>query len=232
MVDEASLESMDCSDPPQYGGVTAGPPAAVSAASTSPSRAMRRGRAIRAGALFAGGMGLLAWAATRGRGAARKPRVGSILGGVLVGVAATQALDWLSIALYEGEDEETREIEDAARGHHHAYEVAMDRLAQKLGLTLSDEALRRWAWRVHKAFGVMGGMGYAAMRKQAPAVAAGAGTAFGAAFFLLVDELLVPGFGLTPGPESFPWKTHARGAVSHLAYGVAAELTARALERK
>ena len=231
MVDEASLESMDCSDPPAYGGFTTAPPALEPTVRALPSREARRGRALRAGALFAAGMGLLAWAATRGRGRTRSRRGASLLQGVLVGVAATQALDWLSIALYESEDDETRVTEDTARGHRHAYEVAMDRMARGLGLALSEDELRRWAWRFHKVFGVAGGIGYVALRKRSRAVSACVGTLFGSAFFLVVDELLVPATGLTPGPRAFPWKTHARGAASHVAYGVAAELAARALER-
>jgi hypothetical protein len=62
-------------------------------------------------------------------------------------------------------------------------------------------------------------------------VGAAGGLWFGSAFFVLVDELLVPVLGLTPGPRAFPLRTHLRGAVSHLAFGVAAESTARVLER-
>ena len=35
----------------------------------------------------------------------------------------------------------------------------------------------------------------------------------------------------TPGPRAFSWKVHARGAASHLAYGVAAEVAARIIDR-
>ena len=62
-----------------------------------------------------------------------------------------------------------------------------------------------------------------------PAARGGRGLVFGTAFFALVDELLVPALRLTPGPRAFSWRVHARGAASHLAYGVAAESAARLL---
>ena len=44
-----------------------------------------------------------------------------------------------------------------------------------------------------------------------------------AAFFLPVDGLLMPATDLTPGPRAFDLKVHGRGAVAHVAWGVAAE---------
>jgi hypothetical protein len=62
-------------------------------------------------------------------------------------------------------------------------------------------------------------------------VRAGRGLAFGAAFFLIVDELLTLLLKLSPGPRAFSWKVHARGAASHAAYGLAAEAAARLVQR-
>jgi hypothetical protein len=154
----------------------------------------------------------------------------SFVRGCVVGVVATQALDWLSIVLYHGENRATRRAEDRARGHLHAYERALQRIVRRAGVELPRPELRRWGWRFHKIFGALGGVGYLLARRRDPRIGYGAGLAFGAAFFLVVDEVLVPGLGLTPGPRAFSWKVHARGAVSHLAYGVAAETVARLLD--
>lgn len=153
-----------------------------------------------------------------------------LLGGVLVGLCATQALDWLSIYLYEREDPMTRADEDATRGHLHAYEVAILRMTRAAGMTLDRQQVQTWGWRFHKAFGILGGLGYLALRRRYPKIGSGFGLLFGGAFFLLADEVMVPAFGLTPGPRSFSWKVHARGAASHVAYGVAAEAAARAVD--
>ncbi len=150
--------------------------------------------------------------------------------GLVVGLCATQALDWLSIALYRAESRKTRAKENAARGNRHAYERAIEMTADRLGLRLSDRQIGTWGWRFHKVFGLAGGPAYLALRRRFPSVRWGCGLAFGAAFFLVVDELLVPLARLTPGPRAFSWKVHARGAAAHLAYGVAAEATARLLD--
>jgi len=154
-----------------------------------------------------------------------------ILRGVLVGVAATQALDALSIAIYDRESFWLRLRENGARGFKHAYERAVDNFARALGRRLTRREMQKWGWRFHKAFGITGGILFEAARRRRPGVGLGAGLAFGAAFFLLVDEILMPLTKLTPGPRAFSWKVHARGAAAHIAYGVAAELTERTLDR-
>jgi hypothetical protein len=151
--------------------------------------------------------------------------------GAVVGWAATQALDWLSTYLYEREDPRERAAEDSARGGLAAYERAVDQLTRRLGKPLDRQELAKWGWRFHKSFGIGMGIGYVALRRRYPRVGTGFGLAFGAAFFLLVDEIMMPLVGWTPGPRAFSWKVHARGAVSHVAYGVAAEAAARAVER-
>jgi hypothetical protein len=37
-----------------------------------------------------------------------------------------------------------------------------------------------------------------------------------------MDETLTPALGLTPGPDAFPWQTHARGLAGHLVFGTVA----------
>jgi putative membrane protein len=155
-----------------------------------------------------------------------------VLRGLVVGLCATQALDWLSIALYQAESASTREKENAVRGHRHAYERAIELTAARFGRRLTDRQIRQWGWRFHKVFGVLGGPVYLALRRKLPRLRWGNGLAFGAAFFLVADELLVPLARLTPGPGAFSWKVHARGAAAHLAYGVAAETTARLFEAR
>jgi hypothetical protein len=155
----------------------------------------------------------------------------SLAGGLVTGVCATQALDWVSILLYEGQRRRTRRAEDRARRHRHAYEVAVAALARRLRLAPNRKQVARWGWRFHKAFGLLGGPAYLLLRRTFPRLSRGGGLVFGTLFFLVVDELLVPALRLSPGPRAFSWKVHARGALSHLAYGVAAETTARTLAR-
>ncbi|MCA1673436.1 MAG: DUF1440 domain-containing protein, partial [Actinobacteria bacterium] len=57
------------------------------------------------------------------------------------------------------------------------------------------------------------------------------GLAFGTGFSLLVDELMNPLLGLTPGPRAFPWQAHARGLGGHLAFGATTELVLEGFDR-
>src|ERR1700710_2463043 len=131
--------------------------------------------------------------------------------------------------MYEKESPFLRIRENSTRGFKHAYERAISNAARRLGRPLSRKEMHVWGWRFHKTFGTAQGLVYDALRKRYPRIGAGLGLAFGASFFILVDEVLMPVLGLTPGPRAFSWKVHARGAAAHVAYGVAAELTWRAL---
>lgn len=151
--------------------------------------------------------------------------------GALIGLAAGGALDLVSIAIYEREGRAARLAENVARRGRPVYEVAVDQFARAAGKRLSRTQRQVWGWRFHQAFGLLGGVGYAALRRRHPRIGAGMGLLFGAAFFLLGDEVMMPLAGWSPGPRAFSWKVHARGAAAHLAYGVAAEATARVLDR-
>jgi putative membrane protein len=62
-------------------------------------------------------------------------------------------------------------------------------------------------------------------------VTSGAGLPFGAAFWLLADEVSVPLLGLSKGPTEYPVSTHVYALASHLVYGVTAEMSRRALRQ-
>lgn len=80
---------------------------------------------------------------------------------------------------------------------------------------------------VHYAFGTATGGLYGAIAEFAPEVTKGAGVPFGAAFWLVADEIAVPLLGLSKGPTEYPPSTHAYALASHLVYGLTAEVTRR-----
>ena len=84
---------------------------------------------------------------------------------------------------------------------------------------------------VHYAFGTLSGGLYGALAEVTPQVTIGAGVPFGAAFWLLADEVTVPLLGLSKGPTEYPPSTHAYALASHLVYGVTAEMSRRALRQ-
>jgi len=84
---------------------------------------------------------------------------------------------------------------------------------------------------VHYTFGTLSGGLYGALAELVPQVTTAAGVPFGAAFWLLADEISVPLLGLSKGPAEYPVSTHAYALASHLVYGATAELSRRAVRQ-
>jgi len=84
---------------------------------------------------------------------------------------------------------------------------------------------------VHYAFGTVTGGLYGALAEVSPQVTTASGLPFGAAFWLLADEITVPLLGLSKGPAEYPASTHVYALASHLVYGVTAELGRRAVRQ-
>lgn len=155
----------------------------------------------------------------------------ALLKGAIAGAAATWLMGRTTTWLYEREASEARQREDRAREGDTAYERAAERAAQAAGSTLSKAQRSRAGTMIHWATGIGAGVLYEALRQRWPKVAAGKGVPFGTAFFLVVDELMNPLLGLTPGPRAFPWQAHARGFAGHLAFGATTELVLEGLDR-
>lgn len=152
------------------------------------------------------------------------------LRGAIAGVAATWLMGKATSYLYQQESKQAREQEEQARGGKSAYGVAADKVAGAVGRDLSDEERKQAGSAIHWALGAGAGAVYGALRERFPAVNAGAGTLFGTAFFLLVDEAGNTLLGLTPAPDAFPWQAHARGLAGHLVFGAAEEAGVRLLD--
>ena len=150
--------------------------------------------------------------------------------GALAGAAATWTMGKATTYLYEHESPPARRREDAARGGKTAYAVAAEKAAGLAGQELSEEQRDRIGSGIHWALGIGAGALYGLLR---PRVARGwaSGALFGAAFWLLADEVANVALGLTPGPRSFPWQAHARGLAGHLVLGLTAEAVLQTADR-
>lgn len=157
--------------------------------------------------------------------------VGDIVKGALAGAAATWLMTQATTWMYEHEGDEAKQRENEARGDRSAYEVAAEKAAGLAGTELSKEQRAQAGLAIHWATGVGAGIVYALLRRRRPGAAAGKGLAFGTGFYLLLDELVNPLLGLTPGPQAFPWQAHARGLGGHLAFGATTELVLEGLDR-
>jgi len=98
-----------------------------------------------------------------------------------------------------------------------------------LGHELQESEKKPAGAAVHYAFGTASGALYGALAEVAPQVTSAAGLPFGAAFWLVADEVSVPLLGLSKGPAEYPLSTHAYSLASHLVYGATTELSRRAV---
>jgi hypothetical protein len=151
--------------------------------------------------------------------------------GAVAGAVATFVMGKITGYMYEHEDRDARSREDEVREGRSAYEAAAEKAASAAGTSLDRRRRQQMGSAVHWALGIGAGATYAVLRRRFRAFGSAAGTAFGTGFWAFLDEGLVPALGLTPGPQAFPWQTHARGLVGHLTFGTVTEGTLRLLDR-
>jgi hypothetical protein len=146
-----------------------------------------------------------------------------MVAGAVAGLAATWIMDRVDWFLYRREP---------ARSRHRTWGVRPQGkdpahvLASRASEALGGEPVPQGhpaGLAVHYAIGVAPAALYGALRERVPAVGAGSGLAFGAAMFVIEDEIANPLLGAAAAPQRYPWQPHARGFVSHLVYGVAAD---------
>ncbi len=82
---------------------------------------------------------------------------------------------------------------------------------------------------MHYAMGATSGLIYGISSEVAPITTVGAGLPFGAAVWLVADDVAVPALGLSKSPTEFPLSTHAYALSSHLVYGLTTDLVRRLL---
>jgi putative membrane protein len=125
----------------------------------------------------------------------------------------------------KGDGQDTKEQDDAT------VKTAKVISREVFGHELQDSEKKSAGAAVHYAFGTVTGGLYGALAEMSPQVTSAAGLPFGAAFWLLADEIAVPSLGLSKGATSYPVSTHVYALASHLVYGVTTEVSRRALRQ-
>lgn len=176
---------------------------------------------------------------------------GDILKGVVVGLASGLVASWTmnqfqaawmklasnsekshgAQSMQPAEGSKGEESQDAKEQDDATVETAKAISRNVLGRELKESEKESAGAMVHYAFGTLTGGLYGGLAEVSPQVTAGAGIPFGAAFWLLADEVAVPALGLSKGPTEYPVSTHAYALASHLVYGMTAELSRRALRQ-
>jgi hypothetical protein len=158
-------------------------------------------------------------------------------GDALVGALAGLGASWVMSAAYRpimraGSEETLRREQRAQGGLPPSTVRAAEAAARKVGAELPDRRARAIGGKaVHYAYGVAWGAAFALAaralaRRWRPPLATG--LLFGAALWVLSDEVLVPLFGFSQLPGRYPASSHVKGLAAHLVYGVATEVGWRA----
>jgi uncharacterized membrane protein YagU involved in acid resistance len=160
----------------------------------------------------------------------QRPLLLDIAIGTVAGVAATFVMDEVTTFLYEKEDRDTREREDKARGGKSAYQVVAEKGADAIGREITEEQAKKLGTGIHWATGITTGTLYGVLRNRFPRLGIGTGPLYGTLVWAVIDEGATLALGLTPGPKSFPWQTHARGLAGHVVLGTIIETAFDAID--
>ena len=125
-----------------------------------------------------------------------------------------------------GSEETLRREKEAQAGMPPATIRAAEAAAQAVGGGLPPDRRKQalGGKAVHYAYGALWGPASRSPRGPSRRCARSAtGLAFGAALWLLSDEVLVPLLRFSRPPRRYPPSTHLKGLASHLVYGVAVD---------
>ena len=106
--------------------------------------------------------------------------------------------------------------------------------AEKISETVFDHKLKKSerdsaGEAVHYAMGGVTGLIYGVAAEIAPLTTVATGLPFGAAVWLIADDVAVPALDLAKPPTEYPLSTNAYALSSHLIYGITTELVRRAV---
>jgi putative membrane protein len=146
------------------------------------------------------------------------------LAGLAAGLIASWAMDrfqdvWIAVSEKDKANEHSAPEEDNATVKA-ASAVSEGIFHHKL--TAHEKQLAGPA--VHYAVGGTGGLIYGIAAELMPQVTLGSGLPYGATFWLVVDEGLVPAFGLSKPASEYPLSTHVYALASHLVFGATTEI--------
>ncbi len=152
-----------------------------------------------------------------------KGAVAGLVGGI-VGSLVMTGFQTLLSSLSEEEKKPKRKREEPAnvKAAEEISEGLFDHKLKKSEKEPAGEAM-------HYAMGATSGLIYGIASEIAPMTTVGLGLPFGAAVWLVADDVVVPALGLAKPATEYPISTHAYALSSHLVYGLTSDLVRRAV---
>ncbi len=163
----------------------------------------------------------------------RRSLLADALMGAVSGLGASWVMEKVQARIQGLGSERVKQREKEA--HQRAGEPATVKVAGaaagRLGIDLTEPQKLKAGTIAHYMYGAAWGaiLGIAERKLRIPLLLAGA--AFGAALWLVSDEILIPMFGLSLKPTSYPPSVHAKSLAAHVVYGAATDGGYRLLSR-
>jgi uncharacterized membrane protein YagU involved in acid resistance len=153
-----------------------------------------------------------------------KGAVAGLIGGLVASFVMSEFQRLLS-ALSEEEKKTKKKKEDEPANVKTAEAISENVFDHKLKKSEKEPA----GEAVHYAMGATSGLIYGIASEIAPMTTVGLGLPFGAAVWLVADDVVVPALGLAKPATQYPLSTHAYALSSHLVYGLTTDLVRRAV---
>ena len=149
----------------------------------------------------------------------------------VAGVVGIWAMDVATWALYRREAPVLLAQEKRARvyGKDTAHAAARH-LARAVGSEAAQHEPNAGGIFIHYQLGIGPAVVYAKLRERYPWITAGNGALWGAALFVINDEIAGRALRLTGPQKDYPWQAHVRGLVGHIVLGIVTHLTLEAID--
>jgi len=152
-----------------------------------------------------------------------KGAVAGLVGGIVGSLVMTRFQTLLSSLSEEEKKPKKKEEEPAnVKAAEEISEGVFDHKLKKSEKEPAGEAM-------HYAMGATSGLIYGIASEIAPMTTVGLGFPFGAAVWLVADDVVVPALGLAKPATEYPLSTHAYALSSHLVYGLTTDIVRRAV---
>ena len=153
-----------------------------------------------------------------------------VVAGAIGGLAASLAMNQFQVIWSKAEEAVSNS--KTPQGEDATVKIARNISRKVCNADLTEPQKKVAGPIVHYGFGTLLGALYGALAETVPLTSAGYGIPYGSAVWLLADEVAVPALGLSKAPNKAPIRSHIQALASHCVYGLAADLTRRAILKK
>ena len=152
-----------------------------------------------------------------------KGAVAGLVGGLVASFVMSEFQSLLSKLTEEEKNSKKKKDEPATvKAAEEISEAIFDHKLKKSEKEPAGEAM-------HYAMGATSGLIYGIASEIAPMTTVGLGIPFGAAVWLVADDVIIPALGLAKPATEYSLSTHAYALSSHLVYGLTTDLVRRAV---